>query len=183
MKIFLVIIFIILSIKELSSQTYLYSTLHQDISIKIDSIFYKFEYPKIPEEMKKLSFGRTKIGLSDIQIATYIIVDTNNKVKHIDFFPLIGLHNTIPANHKVWSEVKKSIIKASKNWIFKPIKWKIPEEWLNKQTKDSLIRRDILLKEKVKPFGGRQTHLVIFSFHHEFDHFDFNFLYLIKVSE
>jgi hypothetical protein len=165
-----------------SAQTYVKSDLHSNISIDVDSIFVKFVYPAIPDEMKYLSFGKSNFVLHDLQIGVYILVDTNLQVQHIDFFPLVGLGNDIPADHHLWDEIKKSILDASKNWIFKPIKWKLLDDWEKQANQNSILLRNINLLKKVKPFNGKQRHFVVFSFNYEFEPDDFNFLYLIRVD-
>ena len=83
----------------------------------------------------------------------------------------------------MWKVIKASIKKASKNWIFKDVKWKIPE--LDKYNKEYIqyIKKSNL-KKSSKPFSGKQDHFIIFHFINEaYDYSDIEFVYQIDVEQ
>ena len=155
-----------------------------------DSLFYKFEYPKLPKYFYndfKFSKYEKKYKISSFQLICKFLTDTSSSIRlpSLQIYPILDYGNNLPKNHKIWKSIIKSIKEVSKKWRVKKLYW-----YNQKSENNNLKANKIDLDPSQLPFGGQQSHLMIISIYPEFDFEcshcnsgNFNFIYNIQINE
>lgn len=125
------------------------------ISTPIDAHFIEYHPPRTPA----IFVERSKQNpIFSIYFAVSISIDTAGFVNGMVINPIFGLGNKFSVTDSVWKICESNILEVSNRWRFKPILWE--DLGLGGQEVMDHMNQDPLLR----PYGGIQSHLVIFRF-------------------
>lgn len=115
-----------------------------------DSLFKNYKTPVIERKV----FNRLQKDDAIIYVGGFFSTDTAGNIVTRKFIPFLEVGNNYLLSDSVWNSVTSSLMKASKEWIFKPILWSFEkhssEEKLNK-------------KAFQRPYNGRPNYFIIFE--------------------
>ena len=150
-----------------------------DISVEPDSLFEKFELPKLPKFKESIL---TNDGRNGVYFLCDIFSDTTNKVKDIKVSPLIGIGNNMSKNDPLWDKCIKIIIKSSKSWVFKPFSYNIPVGTPQNERKELTLINEGKTTPLRRPLGGQQHHMIILKYEISFWHSSPHLIYMMNVG-
>jgi hypothetical protein len=187
---FIILILTIFSYNNLLTQTYT-NKIFGDASIRPDSLFVNFEYPKIPQEIydiieKDVNGEKSKYSFYSFTIFCTMTFNNNDSLIKIMCKTIYNYCNNIPEKHKIWKKLISTIKNVSKKWKVKKLLWEIDENNEDKKLIEYYKKsNEGKLKPTTKPSFGNQIHCMIL----EYSPFDeewvssHDFVYKIKIRD
>lgn len=138
-----------------------------------DSMFYEFEYPKLPSLVKE---GTKRYEYNDwamIEIYVLVTLEVTAKGKQeVTINPLYDIGNNIPKEDVFWKMMDSSIRDSAKRWKTRP--WYFPSDYAPENPY-------INTTPVFRPFYGQQRHFILLRYVLDVHHVQFSgSLYLLN---